>query len=233
MKQLFLLLALVLAGCATTTPKPEIQRTGNDKILEDGVAVLIEQRFPKKAIEEYFNVVVASCEELFANSETTYFASRDVTESVFYMLQSSVNEEPAQVIAPTCADAYYLKGYAYVDLGDIAQAQVFVEKALELSPLNSQYRSELGQILQLQQDWSGALEAFELSAENAETFSPEPIRVAELGRAMRGIGFNLIELGRLDEAEAKFQECLELDPNDVGAKQELEYIRTLREQADP
>lgn len=46
--------------------------------------------------------------------------------------------------------------------------------------------------------------------------------------ALRGIGFALIELHRLDEAEATFQESLNVEPNNRVALNELAYIRDLR-----
>jgi hypothetical protein len=37
-----------------------------------------------------------------------------------------------------------------------------------------------------------------------------------------------VELGKLEEAEKIYQQCLAADPNDTRAKQELEYVRGLR-----
>jgi Flp pilus assembly protein TadD len=54
-----------------------------------------------------------------------------------------------------------------------------------------------------------------------------------MSRAMRGVGFAvgfaLIELGRLDEAEKKFRQCLDLDKGDKKAIAELNYLQNLRE----
>jgi tetratricopeptide (TPR) repeat protein len=47
--------------------------------------------------------------------------------------------------------------------------------------------------------------------------------------ALRGIGFSLIELQRLDEAETTFQDSLKIEPNNEGAVNELAYIRSLRD----
>lgn len=48
--------------------------------------------------------------------------------------------------------------------------------------------------------------------------------------ALRGIGFSLIEIGRLDEAEGALRESLDLDPGNPMALSELEYIDHLRSQ---
>ena len=51
--------------------------------------------------------------------------------------------------------------------------------------------------------------------------------------ALRGVGFALIELHRLDEAEAAFQESLKTDPNSQVAMNELAYIRQVRAKSAP
>lgn len=43
--------------------------------------------------------------------------------------------------------------------------------------------------------------------------------------ALRGIGYTLVELGQLDEAEKVFVESLAIDPDSKVALRELEYIR--------
>jgi Flp pilus assembly protein TadD len=53
----------------------------------------------------------------------------------------------------------------------------------------------------------------------------------ELGRARRGLGYVLVELGKLDEAEKKYQQCLVDDPKDRKAAAELEYVRGLKAKA--
>jgi Flp pilus assembly protein TadD len=46
----------------------------------------------------------------------------------------------------------------------------------------------------------------------------------ERGRAWRGLGYNLVEEGKLDEAEAMYRKCLELDPDDAKSQGELRSI---------
>lgn len=42
------------------------------------------------------------------------------------------------------------------------------------------------------------------------------------------MGYALSEMGRLDEAEANYRECLKIDPKDKGAMNELLYIAQQR-----
>lgn len=46
--------------------------------------------------------------------------------------------------------------------------------------------------------------------------------------ALRGIGFNLIELRRFDEAETALRESLETEPGNHVALNEIAYIQDLR-----
>jgi tetratricopeptide (TPR) repeat protein len=81
-------------------------------------------------------------------------------------------------------------------------------------------------------NWPKAKQQFE-SAEDKANLSPEDAQAIELGRARRGIGYVFVELGKFDEAEKKYQQCLEADPNDKKSKQELEYVRGLRAKGKP
>ena len=121
-----------------------------------------------------------------------------------------------------------MKGYALSEMGHLSEARSSIERAIALSPENSQYLSELGHIHQLLKEWPKALEYYRKAEMSAEAFSPPSVKAFELGVARRGMGYVLVELGRLDEAEDKYLQCLAADPNDVRAKNELEYVRNLK-----
>jgi len=142
-------------------------------------------------------------------------------------LTGSLGNKNAIVLSSKWANAYFLKGYALQDLRHIAEAKSNIELALELSPCNSQYLSELGAIFELEKNWPKAKQQFE-SAEDNAALAPEKTRADELGRARRGLAYVFVELGKLDEAEKKYQQCLATDPNDKRAKRELKYVQGLR-----
>jgi Flp pilus assembly protein TadD len=54
------------------------------------------------------------------------------------------------------------------------------------------------------------------------------LKPTNLGRARRGLAYVFVELGKLAEAEKKYEQCLAADPKDTRAAQELEYVRGLR-----
>jgi tetratricopeptide (TPR) repeat protein len=125
-----------------------------------------------------------------------------------------------------------MKAYALQDLGRIGEAKSAVKMALELSPWNSQYLSELGNIYQHEKSWLKAKETFEAAEEHAQ-LAPDDTKAGELARARRGLGYVFVELGQLDEAEKKYRQCLAADPKDAKAAKELEYVRGLRTKGKP
>ena len=144
-------------------------------------------------------------------------------------MTAATDKQAADVLSSTWADAHYMKGYALLETGRLEEAKASIESAVTLSPGNAQYLSELGHVYSLEEDWPQALEYFETAEKSAEAFSPPEVKASELGRARRGVGYVLVELGRLDEAEDKYLQCLAADPDDVIARSELEYVRSLRD----
>ncbi|CAA0126067.1 Uncharacterised protein [Halioglobus japonicus] len=220
------ILLLCLTGCATHQTAGQHQpSTTTELTLERGVANL-SARKTKAAIKD-FDQVIALCESQYRSSEQRTYASRGLNETIYYMAKAAADEEPAIAVGPTCSDALYLRGYASLDFGQIELAQDYIQRAIDMAPVNSMYLSEMGHIYQSKRDWDNALVMF-TQAEAAATYSPDDVKVLELTRAKRGVGYSLIELGNLDEAEAKFRECLEINADDQGAITELKYIEHIR-----
>jgi tetratricopeptide (TPR) repeat protein len=80
----------------------------------------------------------------------------------------------------------------------------------------------------MRHDWPGALGYFNRARDTAPVFAPEGEADAELARALRGIGYVDVELGKLDEAEAMYRRCLDIDPKDQKATGELGYVLNLK-----
>lgn len=231
MKKAFIISALLLAGCATQQKNMSAgdqgaALTGPERSLVEGYT-LLNQGYRKKAIEE-FDKAIEQCQEQYGARNKRVYASRGQTETLYYMLLAAADDKPAMAVDSTCADALYLRGYASLDSGQFEIAEEYIERAVSMAPVNARYLSELGHIQHLKRDWKRALELFGQAEEYAAAYSPPEVRELELTRAKRGVGYSLIELGRLDEAEAKFRECLAIDRKDKNALHELEYIKQLR-----
>lgn len=141
------------------------------------------------------------------------------------------SSENAIVIGQLWGDALFMKGSALISLNSKYEAEKVLAEAVKLSPMNSMYLSEYAYVFMANKDFENGL-MWATKAEEAAQFSPDDLKSEELGRAKRNMGYALIELGRLDEAEKKYKEALKIDKKDQKAKNELEYIKQLRSKQD-
>ncbi len=196
--------------------------------VQQGVA-LVRARQAERAIREFFEPVIAHYESRYGGGATRYYCANSSGEALGYALLAAKAGTSARVLGPAWAAAYFFKGYSLVELGSPEDARTWIEKAIALSPWSWQFWVELGHIHQSRHDWPAALKAFGEALDHA-SLGPQEDLAQRKTRALRGLGFTLIELGRLDEAEAKFRAALELDPNDERSKNELLYIEQKRKQ---
>lgn len=239
---------------AATPPTPTAPRTDAhdaDRVDRLQRAQALTHGGDPKAAIALIEAVIAEYERQYPDGDTRWYVARTLPETIAYATRGTASPDGKHrdtvVLDVAWAEAYFLKAYALVELSAgsgayktnkggnpesdpqyLAQARAALERGLQLEPYHARMLAELGNLLQVQQDWAAMLKVFE-SAEAAASFLPEDEQDTAFGRAKRGIGYALTELGRLDEAEAKFRECLRIDPDDTGAKHELEYIRQLRE----
>ena len=208
--------------------KPIAMDAQSEEVLNEGIGALKAGRV-EEAINEYFNKVLDYFGKKYADEKRRIYCARTPAETLNYLTRAAADKESAIAAPKTWAYAFFMKGYALMDLRRGPEAKPLIERAVALSPNNAQFLSELGQIHQSAGNWPKALETFQHAEESARDVSPPETRGTDLSRAMRGVGFALIELGRLDEAEKKFRQCLELNKGDQKAIGELKYIQNLRE----
>jgi tetratricopeptide (TPR) repeat protein len=197
----------------------------------DAAAKLLQQGKPAEAIDGV-DKVIAHFEALRKDKTDVAYCARSPAESLVYLLQAAKDKAPASVYGPAWCDAYFLRGYALIELGRTGAARAALERAVQLAPREAHYRSELAELYAREKNWNEALAAFDASATVAEESVQKERKNAELGRALRGKGYVLVELGRLDEAEAMYRRCLALDPADRKAMNELRYVQS-RQQKQP
>ncbi|MEO8020413.1 tetratricopeptide repeat protein [Polaromonas sp.] len=199
--------------------------------LRQGIGLLQSGR-PAQAITDHFDKVIAAFELRFKDDTRKFYTGRWQIDTLMYLVEAAASkEEPkrgAVVVPSLWSDAWYLKGYALVELRRISEAKSALESALALSPRNSQYLGELGNLYLGLRDWPSAFATFEKAAAAAGEFSPPEVKNAELSRAWRGMGYVYIEQNRLDEAEKMYLQCLGLDKNDQRARGQLSYIADVR-----
>ena len=187
---------------------------------------LIDGKKPQAGIDKC-EKVIALFKAYYDGSKHKIYCARTSAECLGYLSKAGTEKHNAIALSSTWADAYFMKGYTLLELGRMAEAKSAIQRAIELSPWSPRYLSELGSIYELEKNWAKAKEAFEISEDQAP-LAPDDVKAEELGRARRGIAYVLVELGKLDEAEKKYQQCLKENPNDTRAAAELEYVRGLK-----
>lgn len=137
-------------------------------------------------------------------------------------------------VSSAICDAYFLKGFALIDLKLRNEALPNLETAVAMDPDNQHYANELAEWYKSGRDWQKSLELFTLASEKTDLSiemmddKKEAKRITNQTRcrSYRGIAFNHVELEQWTEAKDALKKCLALIPNDPKSKGELEYIKS-------
>jgi Flp pilus assembly protein TadD len=206
---------------------PPLDEAAQEALLTKA-ADMVKAKQNAEAIAGPINQIIQNYETAYAHSKTRIYNATSSPESLFYLMQAAKDKTNAQVLSkPTWSAAYYLKAYALEELGNLSEAEASLLNALKLAPAHSAFQSELGTVYQRQKNWPKALQAFKDAQDNAG-ISAEADVIPQRCRALRGQGYVLVELHRLDEAEQKYRECLKFDPNNQASVNEIGYIQKLK-----
>lgn len=224
------------AASAAPAPAAAVNARPTERSAElDEVSRLMRAGKMQEALS-LVDAVVQSYEDRYRRGKRQVFSSRSPAEAQAYLTEvgskPAPGKEPAEagVYPSTWGDAYYLKAYILTELKRLPEAKKAIEAAVALAPRNSAYRAELGQLLLKEKAWDEAAKEFKRAEADARDFSPGTVRNRELGRAIRGQAFVLVEKKDLDGAEKLYNDALKLDANDPVAKAELRYIAAKRAQ---
>jgi tetratricopeptide (TPR) repeat protein len=173
--------------------------------------------------------VIADSPGVTPSDNTDYVCASGPTDTLIALVGATTSPRKATTVAIDTAvcDALFLKGFTLIDLGRGAEAEPFLRRATELAPDNAHYLNEYAEWYKSARDWDKSYALFARAAELGPQ-QAEDVRAKRTARALRGMGFNLIEMGKLDEAEAKMKESLVVEPGNEGAKNELAYIKQER-----
>lgn len=180
----------------------------------------------KTLLEEALAEKPADWRPVRTEGEDEFFYFWDMAEFLAYCARTEREGKGRVVwVHGSYSRACYLLAYIAVEEGNPQAAFQALQQGLELEPDHPHLWCEMGHLLQLLQRHGDALQCYQRAESVRAWASPE-----QKGRALRGQGINLIDLGRLDEAEAAFQRSLEVEPNHPNALHELGYIAHLRQQ---
>ncbi|MCW8807759.1 MAG: hypothetical protein OQK79_06550 [Rhodanobacter sp.] len=229
---------LALAGCVSTPAqvKPHVRPVGDAteagnrddadvKRVLDGVR-MIQAGHIQAAIDGPFDEVVERYETRYAGSREKIFSARGTADALLYAATALSAKPPlsAQVIGPAWAMAYWGRGYAYNEMARYDNAIVELRKALALAPDDAQYNIELAYAYQQKRQWQTSLELFKTAEAFVEMTVPAPEVANITCKALRGQGYDLVEMHQYDDARAAYNACLKQIPDEPRSLGELKYI---------
>lgn len=241
---------LALAGCATTEHRVKATATihmtldasenravdADERKVLDAVK-MIQSGHIHAAIDGPLNEVIAKYEATYAGRNVRVFCAKSGAMAILYAANAGTTQAasekantPIEVLGPAWAMAYWARGYAYNEMARYDDAKIEIEKALKLSPMDSQYRNELAFSYEMTRGWDKTLALYRQSVEEAE-LNPVEVVTELKCTAFRGQGYALVELHRLDEAAQAYNACLELKPGEPKSLGELGYIDGLRKKS--
>ncbi|MBS0478037.1 MAG: tetratricopeptide repeat protein [Proteobacteria bacterium] len=191
----------------------------------DAGMAAIRAKQPGKAVE-LMRPVLADFERRYAGEKRDIFCALTPEQSSRYLADAAKANRPAMTIEPGWCQAQYVTGYALIDLERLPEAQAAFERLVKLAPQNSRYLNELGYVFMKQKKWALSLEAYR-RAEAAADLTPGRVD-EERCLALKGVGYDLVELGDFNAAEAAYRKCLNINPDDQDSPRELKYIEEQR-----
>jgi len=222
-----------MARCGQRTVETDIKVTLYDKGLGhefssslDPVVTYIQNREYDKATKA-IDKTIADFEKLLSengkkNPDAEYRCFR--TKEEYDAYRKTTKKEVAWVDI-AYARAYHMKAFILTNLKRIKEAVAILTMESELAPTKANVHIELGYIANHTGCFTEALGHYVKALKLAKTFKSQ---IPQKGAALRGMGFALIEQGKLDEAEKKYKESLKADPDNKLALSELEYIKKLK-----
>ena len=183
-----------------------------------------------KAIESALKAARSLFSEPISEDGKTFVLTDGRTETAAALMAAEGESGEVVAVANPYPTMGILLGSYYVETGKFRDAVRVLDAALALSPLPKDrlgqtvpdLLSERGIALGKLKRWNEALASYDTA-----------LRIKGMDKQMRAIlyrgrGFVLIEMGRLDEAEAAYKKALTLEPGNKIALGELQYIKGLR-----
>jgi tetratricopeptide (TPR) repeat protein len=182
---------------------------------------------PRRAIDEYFDKVIQHYEQTYKDSERAVYSSQNLQMSLLYSAIPRPDKKGSEVLDSTWGDAYLLKAYALINLGELQRAREALQSALVVSPMSAKYMSELAYTYTAERNYDKSIELYRKSVDFANRSSSDVMRNEDLARAWRGEAYALTEQGKTREARALYEKCLKLDPEDGKARNGLNYLEQI------
>jgi tetratricopeptide (TPR) repeat protein len=185
----------------------------------------IQTNNPERALD-LVRPLLANFEQRYSGEKRQIYCAVNSVQSLAYMAEAAAAKREAVAIEPAWCRAQYIRAFALVDLKRLDEAQEAYQRLVGYAPQNSRYLNELGYVFQQKKQWQQSADMYRRS-DAAAGLSPENEDM-ERCVALRGIGYDLVELSKFDEAEASYRKCLAIAPDDAKSLKEINYIREQR-----
>ena len=222
---MFFWMALLLGTTAIAVPTAQQPRADASEQSRTERSEHIASMIAAKQTAEASTLVdalLADYENAYADEKRRPYCAEDIGVGVPLKAPRD-----AVVIGPGWCRALWAKGYILSDNGQAAAAIPYLKRALAMYPGRRQYAHELTFAYQATRDWPAMLDAATHEVK-AVRDSDGADRVSFLCKAWHGMAYAQIELGKWNDAETMLHKCLALDPDNVKAKSELDYIARAR-----
>lgn len=195
----------------------EIWNSITDNIDSDKITK--HENFDKALVR--VDKVIKNFEDVFDKNKTQYVFEYDSHYEKFI----KTNGTNFQRIDNSYKEALQIKAYIYSELKEYEKAIEYLEKLKDVAPTSASTFIELGYIFTIV-GFENIVASQYLKAKYLSSEYPEG-QLKNKAAALRGLGFILIESGKLDRAEALYRESLEIDPGNKTAINELKYIASI------
>ena len=193
----------------------------------DAGMAAIRAKNPGRALE-MMKPLLADFEKRYAGEKRHIFCAVNSRQQKAYLSDAAAAKLDAVTIEPDWCRAQYVRGYALIDLGKSDDALEAFRRLAELAPKNSRYLNELGYVLADKKQYAEAVKAYQRSLAVTD-LSPDDTD-QERCVAYRGIGYNMAKLGRLDDAEAAYRNCLAIGIDSDEVQDALDDLDEQRKQ---
>lgn len=230
-----LLVASVAAGLAAGAPLARAAAmTAEQARAAVEIALSERARGNTSGVIPAIDPVIVAFEGMQANERT--FCAQNQPQTLLLLLGAAAEADKGKAPVPATktvvvdhayCTALFLKGFMLIDLGRPGEAEAFLRRAHEAEPYNAHFLNEYAEWYKMAGQWQRAHDLFAEAVEKSE-LANDPEKAPYKARALRGMGFTEIELGKLDDAESHMRESQKYDPDNPAVRQEIEYIARLR-----
>lgn len=187
-------------------------------------SVAATQRGDDQAAWSALSSALAFCDQQISSDSTRVYSATNHAEQMEYAASTEAGVR-TRFVDHACPAAYKTAAFLAVRANDSKTAFAHLDRAQALAPHWAEPLAERGYLVGKLGDRVASLAIYETALGLTRKY-PSSAYLEPL--VLRGMGYALIELGRLDEAERAYEASLVLEPTSELAKKELTYIQQAR-----